>query len=377
MIYDIIHGNISLCPTAKKIMDTIEFQRLRDIKQLGCCYLVFPCAVHTRFEHSLGVYHLAKIYIDILNVDGNYITEREKLCISIAGLIHDIGHGPYSHLFDEIVSKEKNHEYRSGMILRMMNNKYDIGFTDDEISFILDVINPTKNEYKYQIISNKNGIDVDRFDYLTRDIHMTGLNYGIEYQRIMNYSKIIDGRIQYSDKVKTNIEDFFHIRFIMYREVYNHRKVRSLEHMMKEYLTLVEDKINIKGIVNSDDIDKFIELDDTIINLKGVSNRASQLVLRMKTRRIYKVVGEVELKDFETSFMGNRYVDHEKIVKDIINIRYYGALQCEYFSNDKYIKITNTSKESKDINIILIYSKEKEYEKYAINYFNELIPINI
>ena len=112
-------------------------------------------------------------------------------------------------------------------------------------------------------------------------------------------------------------------------------------------------------------------------NLKGVSNRASQLVLRMKTRRIYKVVGEVELKDFETSFMGNRYVDHEKIVKDIINIRYYGALQCEYFSNDKYIKITNTSKESKDINIILIYSKEKEYEKYAINYFNELIPINI
>ncbi len=377
MIYDIIHGNISLCETAKKIIDTIEFQRLRDIKQLGCCYLVFPCAVHTRFEHSLGVYHLAKNYVDILNVDGQYFTKREQLCISIAGLIHDIGHGPYSHLFDDIVSKKKQHEYRSGLILRMMNEKYEIGFSDDEIDFIIEVINPTKNGYKYQVISNKNGIDVDRFDYLMRDIHMTGLNYGIEFQRIMNYSKIIDGQIQYSDKVKTNIEDFFHIRFIMYREVYNHRKVRSLEHMMKEYLRMVEDKINIKGIVESDDIDKFIELDDSIINLKGVSDQASQLVLRMKTRRIYKIVAEVELKDFEARFMKDTYIDHEKVVKDIIHIRYYGVLPCEYFSNDKYVKISNTNVVSKDINIISVYSKEEEHTHYARMYFDDLVPISI
>ena len=380
MIYDIIHGNISLCSTAKKIIDTIEFQRLRDIKQLGCCYLVFPCAVHTRFEHSLGVYHLAKNYVDILNVDGKYFTEREKLCISIAGLIHDIGHGPYSHLFDDIVPKEKNHEYRSGIILKRMNQKYDIGFSNDEIAFILEVINPLKDGYKYQIISNKNGIDVDRFDYLMRDIHMTGLNYGIEFQRIMNYSKIIDGEIKYSDKVKTNIEDFFHIRFIMYREVYNHRKVRSLEHMMKEYLRLVESHINLNGIVGSDDIDKFMELNDTIINLKGVCDLASQLVLRMKTRKIYKIIGEVELKDNETSFIKDTFVDHEKVVKDLITIRYYGVLPCEYFSNDKYIKITNVNIHkyiNKDINIISVYSKQDEYDEYSLTYFDDLIPIQI
>ena len=380
MIYDIIHGNISLCSTAKKIIDTIEFQRLRDIKQLGCCYLVFPCAVHTRFEHSLGVYHLAKNYVDILNVDGKYFTEREKLCISIGGLIHDIGHGPYSHLFDDIVPKEKNHEYRSGIILKRMNQKYDIGFSNDEIAFILEVINPLKDGYKYQIISNKNGIDVDRFDYLMRDIHMTGLNYGIEFQRIMNYSKIIDGEIKYSDKVKTNIEDFFHIRFIMYREVYNHRKVRSLEHMMKEYLRLVESHINLNGIVGSDDIDKFMELNDTIINLKGVCDLASQLVLRMKTRKIYKIIGEVELKDNETSFIKDTFVDHEKVVKDIITIRYYGVLPCEYFSNDKYIKITNVNIHkyiNKDINIISVYSKQDEYDEYSLTYFDDLIPIQI
>ena len=83
----------------------------------------------------------------------------------------------------------------------------------EEIEFILDVINPksdiTVNKYKYQIISNKNGIDVDRFDYIMRDIRMTGLNYGIEYSRIIKHSKIIDDKIMFSEKVKTNIEEFF------------------------------------------------------------------------------------------------------------------------------------------------------------------------
>jgi len=378
MLYDIIHGNISLCETAKKIIDTIEFQRLREIKQLGCCYLVFPCAVHTRFEHSIGVYHLAKQYIDILNIDGQYFTERERLCISIAGLIHDIGHGPYSHLFDDIVPKEKHHEYRSGVILKRMNTKYNLGFSVEEVNFIIDVINPTKEGYKYQIVSNKNGIDVDRFDYLMRDIHMTGLNYGIEFQRIMNYSKIVDGKIKYSDKVKTNIEDFFHIRFIMYREVYNHKKVRGLEHMMKRYLKLIEDVVNINRVVETDNIDLFLEFDDSIFNRKDVSEEAKELVLRMKTRNIYKIVGEIELMNFDLEKNYRyHYGEDDRVVIDNIRIKYYGSIPCEYYSNDKYRKITNLKECSKNLHVLAVYSTGDENDDHAKECFNYIFPISI
>ena len=156
-IYDIIHGNIVIEGIAKRIIDTEEFQRLRNIKQLGCCNFVFPGAVHTRFEHSIGVYHLAKKYIDIFNKDKEYFTEREKECISIAGLIHDIGHGPYSHLFDELFSKDKNHEYRSGELFKIMNKKYKLGFNEKEIENIIHFIYPKnisidpKEKYKYQL----------------------------------------------------------------------------------------------------------------------------------------------------------------------------------------------------------------------------------
>ncbi|MBF76248.1 hypothetical protein CMK20_18970 [Candidatus Poribacteria bacterium] len=389
-IYDIIHGNILLCPIAKKIIDTIEFQRLRNIKQLGCCYLVFPSAVHTRFEHSIGVYHLANKYIQKLNKDKKFFTEREIECITIAGLIHDIGHGPYSHLFDETVDQDKNHEYRSGKLLELMNQKYNLGFTEKDINFILKIIYPKKytidplEKYKYQIISNKTGIDVDRFDYITRDIHMTGLNYGIEYERIMNNSKIIDGSIQYSDKVQTNIEEFFRIRFIMYKEVYNHRTVRCLEYMMKEFMNEIDSVINIKRIINEDQWDEFIKINDNIIDIINfISNndklsKLKEIIHNINTRNIYKSIGEIEVS------ISNGDKEHFKNIKesklesliiiDKIEINYYGEEECQYYSNNKYHKVKTEYPDNKDIYIISIYYKNSESKEFAKLFFQQILP---
>ena len=119
-------------------VDTPEFQRLRNIKQLGMVYHIFPGASHNRFEHSLGVYHLAKLYMKILNKYRVNFDKKEYALISIAALVHDLGHGPYSHLFDEWQNINK-HEYRSIEILKHMNTKYNIGISEENIKFILKV----------------------------------------------------------------------------------------------------------------------------------------------------------------------------------------------------------------------------------------------
>lgn len=360
-VYDPIHGNIYICETAKKIIDTIEFQRLRNIKQLGCCYYVFPGASHNRFEHSIGVYHLAKKYIDILNTN-KQISEREALCISIAALIHDLGHGPYSHLFDELFSKEKHHEYRSYQLFKQMNSKYELGFTDKEVLFIKDIIHPENitdtKKYLYQIVSNNNGIDVDRFDYINRDIHMIGLNYGIEYERIMKHSKIENNNIIYSEKVKNVIENFFRTRFLMYQEVYNHRTVRCIEYMMKEYITSLDKCLSIQEIIETDNWNKFIEITDSIIDYPPslCEDISKEILHNIKTRRIYKLAGELvvstnELFDDIPSEVTNN------IIIDKVSIKYYGKEKCQFYT-DRCI-INKETFSNNDLFIIAVYYKQE------------------
>ena len=382
-IYDIIHGIIVIEELAQKIIDTEEFQRLRNIKQLGCCNFVFPGAVHTRFEHSIGVYHLAKKYIDILNVDNQYFTPKEKECIAIAGLIHDIGHGPYSHLFDELFSEDKNHEYRSGELFKQMNIKYGLGFTEDEVLNIIHYIYPKniqvsdKERYKYQIISNNNGIDVDRFDYLIRDIKMTGLNYGIEYERIMNHSKIENHEIIYSEKVKTNIDEFFRIRLIMYKEVYNHRTVRGIEFMMKDFIKLYNKCYSIDKIINEDNWKLFIQLNDSMINLYNLDSRESEFYMKMSkmiqnimTRNIYKSIGEI-LLSYDKNIDSILY-DRDKVIIDKVTICYNDYEDCIYYQEKNILnKVHKEGKET--LYIIRVYSKNKEYNQYADGIFNSLL----
>tara|TARA_Y100001980_G_C14556592_1_gene348743 strand:+ start:4680 stop:5843 length:1164 start_codon:yes stop_codon:yes gene_type:complete len=359
-VYDIIHGNITIDPLAKRIIDTEEFQRLRNIKQLGCCNYVFPSASHTRFEHSIGVYHLACKYIDILNKETEYYTNTERKCIQIAALVHDLGHGPYSHLFDDLFTEEKNHEYRSIQIFKHIDKKYNFGFTDEEVEMISMIINPInipqEKKYIYQIVSNPNGIDVDRFDYIMRDIKMTGLNYGIEYERIMNHSKIIENEIVFSEKVKTNIDDFFRIRFIMHKDVYNHRTVRGIEFMMKEYIQTFDEVFNISDVIVNDNWSIFIRLNDGMINLSFMkkdlisdekvekSKHMDRIIENIHRRRIYKSVGEI-ITDSKINIDG---YDKSRLIIDTIRLSYYGKEKCKYIqernSINKSLTIENSAK---------------------------------
>jgi HD superfamily phosphohydrolase len=386
-MYDIIHGNISIDPLAKRIIDTEEFQRLRSIKQLGCCNYVFPSATHTRFEHSIGVYHLACKYIDILNQEQEYYNCTESKCVKVAALIHDLGHGPYSHLFDDLFDQEKHHEYRSIQIFKYIDKKYNFGFTEQEVEMIDMMIRPGKDipldkKYLYQIVSNPNGIDVDRFDYIMRDIKMTGLNYGIEYERIMNHSKITDNEIVFSEKVKTNIDDFFRIRFIMHKEIYNHRTVRGIEFMMKEYIRTFDEVFNISDAIKTDNWRVFIRLNDGMINLSFMkkdlinhekvekSKELDQIIENIQRRRIYKSVGEI-ITDSKIVIDG---YDKNKLIVDTVKISYYGSEKCKYVrernSINKSLMIENNTKY-----ITSVYHKTENYKKDAELLFERLKDI--
>ena len=361
-VFDSVHGQIFICPKAKEIIDTKEFQRLRNIKQLGAIYQVFTGASHNRFEHSIGVYYLARSYMDILNKYFQYFSDKEYELISIGALIHDIGHGPFSHLFDEFI-KINEHEYRSIGLFKYMNSKYNFGYTSLELDFIYNVIYPKNivndKKYLYQIVSNSNGIDVDRMDYIIRDTKMTGLNYGIEYHRIMNNTIIYENELQYDIKCKTAIEAFFATRYILYKEICNHRTVISIENHIKEILTEIDEVFGITKCIKEDDWEKFILLTDNIIySIQFMEDdrllKAKEILNDMYDRKIYKLVGEIvsdSKLDIESPNK-NIIIDHKKIT-------YHSLELPKYINTNRYHNINDNLQVHKDEYITKILCKDK------------------
>ena len=251
-IYDPIHGFIEITPLMQIIIDTPEFQRLRDLKQLGAVHYIYPSATHTRFEHSLGVSHLAGIMSERLFGDGIMPNTNKKIVelTRIAGLIHDIGHGPYSHLYDSQVRyhNEPEHEERGCNIFKTMVNKYKIPLSEKEIVVITDMVNPPPNKIHdpiYQIVANKvNQIDVDKIDYIQRDSYHIGLKIGGEWSRLLNMCKIsniktsefklnskkpetVIKQITWPKKLEYEILQLFSTRYRLHRQVYNHHTVKA------------------------------------------------------------------------------------------------------------------------------------------------------
>ena len=242
--FDPIYGCITISPLLLRFIDTPEFQRLRDLRQLSTVHYVFPSANHTRFEHSIGVCHLARILMS------NLREKQPDLCISVrdieltclAGLLHDIGHGPYSHLYDHSVrdSKEPTHEERGIICIRNMVQKYNIPINDDELDIVLDMIHPPEDKqesWKYQIIANKKyTIDVDKMDYIKRDCYHIGIQLGGDYKRIMNECLVHEYKGNYvlawNKKVEFDLESLLTARFRLHKQVLTHHAVKAYEYMI-------------------------------------------------------------------------------------------------------------------------------------------------
>jgi len=228
IINDPVYGFITVDdPLIFEIISHPWYQRLRRIHQMAFASLVYPGAVHTRLHHSLGAYHLMGLALAELRNKGIAISREEERGAKIAILLHDIGHGPYSHALEKKLIKGVHHEDISRLILQLLNEQFG-----GQLETAIAIFSGTyAKPFLHQLVSGQ--LDVDRMDYLTRDAFFTGVIEGaIGYDRILKMLTVHEGALMIEEKAIYTVEKFLVSRRLMYWQVYLHKAVVAAEKML-------------------------------------------------------------------------------------------------------------------------------------------------
>lgn len=228
IINDAVYGFITVDDElVYSVISHPYYQRLRRIHQMAFAQLVYPGAVHTRLHHSLGAYHLMCNALHELKGKGFDISKEEEQAAKIAILLHDIGHGPYSHALEHILIKDSSHEDISLLLMKKMNEELE-----GKMQMAIEIFtNAYPKKFLHQLISGQ--LDVDRMDYLIRDSFFTGVSEGvIGYDRIIKMLTIKEGQLMIEEKGIYSIEKFLVSRRFMYLQVYLHKTVLCAEKML-------------------------------------------------------------------------------------------------------------------------------------------------
>ncbi len=377
ILNDPVHGFISI--PNDLIFDIIEhkyFQRLRRIKQLGLTELVYPGAIHTRFNHALGSMHLMTQALEVLKQKGHVITEEESLAANIAILLHDIGHGPFSHALESSIVDCMTHEDISELFMDRLNIEFD-----GKLTMALDIFrNKYHKKFLHQLVSGQ--LDVDRLDYLTRDSFFTGVSEGIiGTERIIKMLNVYNGELVVDIKGIYSIEKFIVARRLMYWQVYLHKTVLSAEQLMIKILKRAKQlaqngndlfatpalELFLKNNFikedfrnNLDLLDKFSLLDDydiftsTKVWKNHEDNILSTLSSFLVDRKLYKI--ELQNTPFDNKFINcirektiNQFSFKEE---DVDYIVFSGeVINNAYDSEKDGIKILYKNNDVKDISL--------------------------
>ena len=285
IINDPVYGFITIDDELiLKIIAHPYYQRLRRIHQMAMALLVYPGAVHTRLHHSLGAYHLMRNALHELKNKGVEITQAEEQGAKIAILLHDIGHGPFSHALENVLLEKMHHEAISLMLMKELNKQFD-----GQLQMALDIFtNEYPKKFLHQLVSGQ--LDVDRMDYLTRDSFFSGVSEGvIGYDRILKMLTVHNGELMVEEKGIYSIEKFLVSRRLMYWQVYLHKTVVCAEQMLvriikraKHIKALTQMPLNqfINEPVSSVSLEQFCTLDDydVMAAIKGWCNHEDKIL---------------------------------------------------------------------------------------------------
>lgn len=297
LIKDPLYGYVSFNDDFSLIIDSKPFQRLRRIKQVFGSDFVYPSANHTRFEHSLGVGFLANKMINHLRNNSNEdITDEDIRTVTCAGLLHDVGHGPFSHAFEGFLARlGMNHEdFSRRIILEVLVDEIRRLGLDPELVAELAAGTRLKKSldrpYLKQIIGST--IDADKLDYLRRDSYHAGTAFGfIDVERIILHLRIFDKQLCIDEKAKQVIESMILGRALAFEAIYYHKTSRAAQILIDKAINAAADDLNLHEI--KDDVIRYIELDDYVTWALLKNNAKSRDYIKMlETRNLLKVAWE-------------------------------------------------------------------------------------
>jgi len=308
IINDPVYGFIKI--PYDEIFDLIEhplIQRLRRIRQLGLTHFVYPGANHTRFQHAVGAMHLMTLAIEVIRSKGHQITEEEARAVSKAILLHDIGHGPFSHSLEHSLIKDTRHETLSLLFMEQLNQEFE-----GRLSLAIEIFkNQYHKKFLHQLVSSQ--LDMDRLDYLRRDSFFTGVTEGvIGSDRIIKMLNVRDDQLVVDEKGIYSIEKFLIARRLMYWQVYLHRTVVASEQLLvmmlkrAEALTAEGEKLfttpALGYFLQADrklSLEQFAQLDDNdiLVSAKSWCNHSDPVLSLLSEGVINRKLLSVELAD--------------------------------------------------------------------------------
>ncbi|MDA9066994.1 HD domain-containing protein [Flavobacteriales bacterium] len=393
ILNDPIYGFITIrYSIILNLIDHPYFQRLNRIKQLGLSYLVYPGAHHTRFHHAIGCMHLMQNALEVLKVKDIEITEDEELGVLIAILLHDIGHGPFSHALEHTLVHGVTHEDISLLLMDKLNKEFD-----GKLSLAIKIFtNKYKKKFLHQLVSSQ--LDMDRLDYLKRDSFYSGVSEGVvSSDRIINMLNVYEDELVIEEKGIYSIEKFIVARRLMYWQVYLHKTVLSAENLLVEILKraiylarnggdvhcspvlkkFLYESYDVSEFEESDILENFTKLDDSDIysgikawcehsdfTLSSISkslinrNLPKVLIQRepFEAERIQSLKNQVK----ESYGITDSEVNHFVISSEIAN-NAYNALKDKINIKYKNGTIANITEASDNFNIKALTEPVKKY----------------